>query len=140
MTGLIRACDNIYGKQVVAECKDQMNVQKWKGNDPRGSYIENILKKDLNFFSIWSKLSTAVICVIEREVDEELDDDVLEKVCIKKNDAIKGKRVILWSNDEKYKRILVSARGGGHRHQGGVFKDNTFCVKDVGVMWKGRNP
>ena len=62
----------------------------------------------------------------------------MEKVCTEKWSTIKGRRVIVWSKDDKVKVTFRSKEGSGHNKQGGIFKDYTFCVKDIGISWKGK--
>lgn len=138
MTGLIKSCDMIYGKQVTAQCQSQININEWKGKKLYDDYITKFLKKDIYFFLIYSNLTSNVICIIEKQTDEELDKEVLEKVCTQKYSTVKGRRVIVWSRDDKFEVTFRSKEGSGHNKQGGVFKDYTFCVKDIGISWKGK--
>lgn len=136
LTGLIKSCDMIYGKQVTAQCQSQININKWKGKALYNIYITKYLKKDINFFLIYSNLTSNVICIIEKPTNEDLDKKVSEKIGIEKYSTIKGKRVIVWSRDDKFKVTFRSKEGTGHNKQGGTFKDYTFCVKDIGISWK----
>lgn len=138
LTGLIKPCDMIYGKQITAQCQSQININKWKGKEFYDDYITKFLKKNINFFIIYSNLTSNVTCIIEIPTDEHLDKDVLEKVCTEKWSGIKGKRVIVWSRYDKFKVTFRSKKGTGHDKQGGVFRDYTFCVKDIGIFWKGK--
>ncbi len=136
LTGLIRTSDNIYGKQVLAQCQAQINIKPWKGNTLYDPYVRDILKKSVDYFLIWTNLKSDVTCVVEKPPEEQLDPDVLKRVCTDKWCRVKGKRVIVWSRDDKFKRSFISKAGTGHDKQGGVFKDHTFCVKDFGIVWK----
>lgn len=138
LTGLIRTCDRIYGKQVTAQCQSQININEWKGKKFYDSYITKYLKKDIEFFLIYTNLTSDVTCIIEIPTDEKLDNEIIENVCIKKYDGVRGKRVIIWSKDTKFKVTFRSKKGTGHDKQGGVFRDYTYCVKDIGISWKGK--
>ncbi len=138
MTGLIRTCDKIYGKKISAQCQSQINISNWKGKRFYDLYITKYLKKDIEFFIIYTNLTSVVTCIIEVPTDEELGQEVLKKVCTNKWDIVKGKRVMVWSKDTSFKPTFRSKKGTGHNKQGGIFKDYTYCVKDIGVSWKGK--
>ncbi len=138
MDRLRNDCDYIYGKSVIVECQSQINIKEWKGNNQFSYYITNILNKDINFFIVWSTLKKRVICLVDKPTDEEIEDEIKNKVCMQKNSQINGKRIILWSKDKNCKRFIKPSKRE-HRKQMAIFRDYTFCVKDKGLHWKGKN-
>lgn len=128
--------DYIYGSKVIVQCKDQLNINPWKGDVEYSDYLK-IIKKDTDFFPYWCKPRTSVKCIIKEPPDEFLDGDVLDIVGTKIDDMlIEQVRAVAWTSYENPRIIHVPGPGRGHGKQQVVLNLKTFCARDKGFTFR----
>jgi len=127
-------CDFIYGSKVIIQCQAQINMLSWAG-DTQNEYSKYLIliKKEPSFFTHWCKPRHVVKCIISESPDEELDEDVIEKVGTNIDDMlIERDRALCWT---KATGKIHPVSHSGHGKQMIILKAPTFCARDMGITF-----
>lgn len=132
----MRNYDFIYGSKVLIQCQAQINIHNWDENTQRefAKYLI-LIKKNATFFPFWCKPRHVVRCIVREPPEEDLDEEILDRVGTKIDDIlIERERALAWSKVTA-QPCHVAPRGTGHGKIQIILNKSTFCARDMGISF-----